>query len=252
MEVAPWPAGLLSVVPAVVAPAVAGPAQLIGELMNRSMLQRTPERGDHVYEFRVEPSWGTGTSSEPAEAGEVLEQLQQLHQLATTLRDAGWPIWRTLTGPGFQAPDGCADADEVRRRLAGLGVTEPFEAGSGRTLAELEDAEEDLADRLWYSRLLTYLEVMKVDMVAERKRRPRGVEDVLQRMRALEERYGLDPGAEADPFLSFVLAGKLTALRWALGGGWNNLRRWSPSPLWHETADPAEAACAGAAAEEVR
>src|SRR5262249_17511879 len=63
---APGPAGLLSVVPAVVAPAVAGPAQLIGELMNRSMLQRTPERGDHVYEFRVEPSWGTGTSSEPA------------------------------------------------------------------------------------------------------------------------------------------------------------------------------------------
>ena len=80
-----------------------------------------------MFQFNLDQPQGGLFDADPLDPDEVAPRLRLLHELVKKLCAAGWPVWFTVGGVGFSAPDDCEDVDEVEQRLADLGITEPFE-----------------------------------------------------------------------------------------------------------------------------
>jgi hypothetical protein len=90
-----------------------------------------------------------------------------------------------------------------------------------RRLDEIQNAEQEFFDRIWYQRSLAH----------EWKREESGDEAALEDLRRIsgpgrrrvEERYGAEHLGPYDDFEWGMLNGKLSALRWVLGSEWDFL-----------------------------
>jgi hypothetical protein len=183
----------------------------------------------HVFEFKIEGSADV-LKFGPRDPAEVVDRLKELHELAAKLHAAGWPVWSTTTGLGFRVPDGCADEDEVQRRLAALGIEELFDVGCSRTWDDLLRAKAGYEDALWYERVVEFLRSPAYDPQAEFRRRPQAVRDMLARKHAIEQRSPCEEAA-LPPLARAIFTAKLMALRWLCGEP-EAPEPWSPSPLW--------------------
>ncbi len=90
-----------------------------------------------------------------------------------------------------------------------------------RTKAQILKAEKEFFDRLWYGRTMNYLHYI------ECHGEPIPAEDIYDKMvkqcKKLEKKYGAEELTPEDEFEWGMVHGKLSALRWMLGSGWDEL-----------------------------
>jgi hypothetical protein len=173
-----------------------------------------------MFEFPFETQAAGGS----AEKAGVAARLAALADAAGKLRRAGRRTWFTITGVGFDLPRG-ADADDavVAARLARLGVAEPFDRFPSRTPAEVGGACGRLEDRVWYERKLAWVNGPRYDHAKEMRERPDIIRGMLREMRRAERR-GLRAEFPVESDFDWgMVSGKLSALRWAFGSGWDVL-----------------------------
>lgn len=101
------------------------------------------------------------------------------------------------------------------------GLLDRFLVGGIRTQSEIITAEEEMFDRVWYTRKQVFQERLAD---GEELNVP---EEILHRMRAavaaVEARYGKENLGPYDDFEWGMVNGKLSALRWVLGMEWDFL-----------------------------
>src|SRR5262249_23677232 len=131
---------------------------------------------------------------------------------ASRLHRQGWLVQPTISGYRFTPPDGCRDFEEVRERLAQLGIDEPFTDITGRTLEEVDRVYQAFADRVWYAHQLAAL----ADRDGDRPRDPDAARPAPAFMRALEQRYGETLRMADERELAWA-EGVLAALAWVMG-----------------------------------
>jgi hypothetical protein len=137
--------------------------------------------------------------------GEVVARLRALLNIASKLEAAGWPMQLTVTGLSFGAT--VRDERKVAKRLAELGIEEPFTPFMGRTVAELREAQLELDDRVWCERQ------QAITQKAPDLRGKEKVDAVLLRKKFPAE----------DDFGWRMVNGKLSAVRWVFGDDWDML-----------------------------
>jgi hypothetical protein len=164
----------------------------------------------------------------PPDPDEVADRLLQLHETVVRLRDACWPVWFTVGGIGFRAPDNCDNMDEVRRRLADLDVSETFEAACSPTRDDLLRADAQYKDLRWYDGVVQFLRSPGYHPRLEFRRRPHAVRDMLARKQAIEQRYPWGALHSVEERLKAIV--QALALDWLRGS--REPETWSPSPLW--------------------
>ncbi len=90
-----------------------------------------------------------------------------------------------------------------------------------RKRVEIQEAEQEFSDRVWYNRKLVMLERIQNGL------EPMPDEDLMDKvtagMRAIEERYGGKDTLAYDDFEWGMVNGKLSALRWVMGDDWDML-----------------------------
>jgi len=84
-----------------------------------------------------------------------------------------------------------------------------------RTRAEIEAAEMEMIERIWYDRSRTSDdgETTAIEIVPE----------IMAKREEVEKRYGKDSLEPMSDFDWGMLNGKLSALRWVIGDEWDNL-----------------------------
>lgn len=84
-----------------------------------------------------------------------------------------------------------------------------------RNLEEIQEAEQELYDRIWYNRSIGH------ELKADDPERIRGL--AAAGRKRVEETYGVETLGPYDDFEWGMLSGKLSALRWVLGSEWDFL-----------------------------
>jgi hypothetical protein len=179
-----------------------------------------------VFEFRFEERWYARGESPPFLAEQRVGRLGQVFDAATKMLRAGWPMWFTITGVGFEVP-GVAPDDEqaVVERLAGIGIDLPFEMFPSRTPDELGRALDGLLTRVCYERDLAWIH--SPDYESERaellRERPYILRSMLRLMHKVEQQGLEEEYPVEDDFDWGVVNGKSSALRWVFGDDWDLL-----------------------------
>jgi hypothetical protein len=155
--------------------------------------------------------------------GQVAARLQRLADTAATLAKEAWRTWFTSTGLAFEPAGGSWTQADVAKRLAELGIDEPFSWEVGRTLGEALAARREFSSRVWYERKLVMLCEPGLDLEEEVRRDPRRYPAILEAMREVENEYGDTRLGAKDDFDWGMINGKLSALRWVHGDQWDNL-----------------------------
>lgn len=89
-----------------------------------------------------------------------------------------------------------------------------------RTDDEINDALEELADKVWYNR---HRELRELVESGEEDVDPQIWEQALEAAEKIEDKYGLANLGPYDDFEWGMLNGKLSALRWVVGYEWDML-----------------------------
>ncbi|OAI40498.1 hypothetical protein AYO40_00770 [Planctomycetaceae bacterium SCGC AG-212-D15] len=159
-------------------------------------------------------------------------RLAVMTSIVDKLKKEEWYLSLTLTGvevtPGRSVlcraglfKDGHSPNDEdvkafIHKRFAELGIDESFRLASSRSVNDLLTEDVRHSDRVWYDQ-------------AERRLRygddhPESDEkwDFLRTLGRMERLYGRQSLVIADSYERGVLHGRLQALRWILGAGWED------------------------------
>lgn len=88
-----------------------------------------------------------------------------------------------------------------------------------RRIEELWDVEYELTDKLWYSRRWEDLEQMKAGEIEPYESET--MASILKSAKKLEKKYGKANLAPYSDFDLGMLYGKISAIRWVLGMGWD-------------------------------
>jgi hypothetical protein len=139
-----------------------------------------------VFEFHFDESETDDPGPLPTE--DVVDRLEGLLDAARKMRQAGWPMWFTITGLAFEVPgDDPDNIEEVAQRLSDIGIDRPF-VFSSRSPAELAEAVSNLHDRVWYERKLVWIHSAGFDRAEEMRERPDIIRGMLRGMHEVEQR----------------------------------------------------------------
>lgn len=90
-----------------------------------------------------------------------------------------------------------------------------------RKISEIDQAEEEFCDRVWYNRKLVMLENIRN---GKEQMPPEEIMDGMhEAMRKVEAKYGGEDNLVYDDFEWGMVNGKLSALRWVAGEDWDFL-----------------------------